>query len=701
MLLTFPKYAVRFVVFVIIFLSGAKAFAQNEERIQILKKEAADLTGIDKVRKMVKIGYAYISSGTYLPDSALHYGEEAFHLAQSIDDKEAICGAANLSGNVSLQLSLIYKGLYYYRIVQQLGKELGDINFEMVGARGVATALWYHGKFGQAIDTLQIVMNFFRDNGRRVPLADATMILSSIYADRGDYEKAFETAQEALKLSEASGDGANIVLSIVQLGYLYRLIGDYPTAMNYFKRGFEYHPFRGGWAYRHLCNRTGDLYCDLKKYDSAYYFYRQSIASHSDSKTSLLRMADYYLLIEKPDTAAQYYERVYRELKDGGEGNLVIFALLGLGKTSLVRKESDRALDFGRKAMSYALQRDSRVTLRDVYQLLSEAHEALDNADSAFLYFRKYMEEKDIVMSDQFKGRLFAFKHSSRIQMLEQEKLMSEQKLRANKMVRNILIGGIVLLILLGWILVWNISLKRKNEKLTHERAESEWKRRAGELEMQALRAQMNPHFIFNALSSVNRFILKNDPDKASDYLTRFSRLIRLVLVNSQRDLIQLEEEIEMLQLYLQIEQLRFKNAFEYEIVLADDIDASVIFVPPLLLQPFCENAIWHGLMHQTTPGKLRVEFSMKGDVVHCTITDNGIGIKKAQELASTSPEKIKSLGLRLTRDRLALFNQGNAMHTSYEIEDIVHEDGSVQGTRVKLQIRHQSVYNPVKTAPV
>jgi Putative regulator of cell autolysis len=333
--------------------------------------------------------------------------------------------------------------------------------------------------------------------------------------------------------------------------------------------------------------------------------------------------------------------------------------------------------------------------------LLSEAHEALDNADSAFLYFRKYMEEKDIVMSDQFKGRLFAFKHSSRIQMLEQEKLMSEQKLRANKMVRNILIGGIVLLILLGWILVWNISLKRKNEKLTHERAESEWKRRAGELEMQALRAQMNPHFIFNALSSVNRFILKNDPDKASDYLTRFSRLIRLVLVNSQRDLIQLEEEIEMLQLYLQIEQLRFKNAFEYEIVLADDIDASVIFVPPLLLQPFCENAIWHGLMHQTTPGKLRVEFSMKGDVVHCTITDNGIGIKKAQELASTSPEKIKSLGLRLTRDRLALFNQGNAMHTSYEIEDIVHEDGSVQGTRVKLQIRHQSVYNPVKTAPV
>src|SRR5690606_22058373 len=137
---------------------------------------------------------------------------------------------------------------------------------------------------------------------------------------------------------------------------------------------------------------------------------------------------------------------------------------------------------------------------------------------------------------------------------------------------------------------------------------------------------------------------------------------------------------------------------FEYEIVLADDIDASVIFVPPLLLQPFCENAIWHGLMHQTTPGKLRVEFSMKGDVVHCTITDNGIGIKKAQELASTSPEKIKSLGLRLTRDRLALFNQGNAMHTSYEIEDIVHEDGSVQGTRVKLQIRHQSVYNPVKT---
>ena len=216
-------------------------------------------------------------------------------------------------------------------------------------------------------------------------------------------------------------------------------------------------------------------------------------------------------------------------------------------------------------------------------------------------------------------------------------------------------------------------------------------------VEMQALRAQMNPHFIFNCLSSINKYILKNEPDKASDYLTRFSRLIRMVLMNSQKSLITLEDELDMLTIYLDMERMRFKNAFNYNIIFANRVDAGAVFIPPLLLQPFCENAIWHGLKplveHQQDnhgPGRLDIILSMEGKVLNCTIADNGIGRKRALEMRSKSVEEKKSLGLKITTERLALLNQEKNAFTSYEIEDLKDESGNAAGTKVNLKISYK-----------
>jgi len=211
---------------------------------------------------------------------------------------------------------------------------------------------------------------------------------------------------------------------------------------------------------------------------------------------------------------------------------------------------------------------------------------------------------------------------------------------------------------------------------------------------MQALRAQMNPHFIFNCLSSINRFIFKNDNKLASDYLTRFSRLIRMVLMNSSRKLITLEDELEMLRLYLDLERLRFKDAFDYSITTTNIVDAGAIFIPPLLLQPFCENAVWHGLMHKESKGHLNITISEviseEDKVLHCVIEDDGIGREKAAEFKSKSAETEKSMGLKITTERLALLNHENNFSTFYEIEDKLNENNEVEGTRVKLKIRYK-----------
>jgi LytS/YehU family sensor histidine kinase len=199
----------------------------------------------------------------------------------------------------------------------------------------------------------------------------------------------------------------------------------------------------------------------------------------------------------------------------------------------------------------------------------------------------------------------------------------------------------------------------------------------------------MNPHFIFNCLSSINHFILKNESEAASDYLTKFSRLIRTVLNNSKEKLINLEDELEMLRLYLDLERLRFKNSFDYNISFYNHFDISSIFIPPLLLQPFAENAIWHGLMNKEARGNLEIAFELEKNMLNCYITDNGVGRKKAESLKSKSAEKQKSMGIQITTDRLALFNK-ETEQAIFSIEDLVDAEGQAAGTRVTLKIRYK-----------
>ena len=249
--------------------------------------------------------------------------------------------------------------------------------------------------------------------------------------------------------------------------------------------------------------------------------------------------------------------------------------------------------------------------------------------------------------------------------------------------------AGFCIALLLYGITRWWINQKFK---LQLERSEREMqlanlKRRTTELEMQALRAQMNPHFIFNSLNSINRFILQNNKVQASEYLTKFSKLIRLILQNSQAAFIPLESELESLQLYLELESLRFDHHFRFSIKVDNELDASSIKVPPLIIQPYAENAIWHGLMHKEEKGSLEIELYQKDNMLCCKITDDGVGRKKAEELKSKSASTHKSMGMRITADRIANLQQKKQMNTYISINDLVFPDGTAAGTEVLMQI--------------
>ncbi len=224
-------------------------------------------------------------------------------------------------------------------------------------------------------------------------------------------------------------------------------------------------------------------------------------------------------------------------------------------------------------------------------------------------------------------------------------------------------------------------------EKERIKSREKELKLQATELKMQALRAQMNPHFIFNSLNSINRFILQNNRLQASEYLTKFSRLVRLILQNSEAALIPLESELESVKLYLSLEALRFDDHFTYKLTVDPDLDISALKVPPLIIQPYAENAVWHGLMHKEEKGQLDIELWEEADFLFFKIADNGVGRHQAAALASKTATRNKSMGLSITASRIARMHPDGDHGSRVVINDLIHADMSAAGTEVIIKL--------------
>lgn len=207
--------------------------------------------------------------------------------------------------------------------------------------------------------------------------------------------------------------------------------------------------------------------------------------------------------------------------------------------------------------------------------------------------------------------------------------------------------------------------------------------------ELKALRAQMNPHFIFNSLNSIQHYIINNDEAEAIKYLSKFSRLIRAILNNSEKTSVILREELEGLKLYLDLETMRFEGKIQYEIVVDKNVDVDYLRIPSLLIQPYVENAILHGLVPKDGNGKLTVKLKEEDGYLICSIIDDGIGIKKSQELKSQSlsAHKHTSMGMRISNERLDILNRIHQSTLSMRIKDLVSNEGKVIGTQVDIFI--------------
>lgn len=245
-----------------------------------------------------------------------------------------------------------------------------------------------------------------------------------------------------------------------------------------------------------------------------------------------------------------------------------------------------------------------------------------------------------------------------------------------------IILSTLVVLSILYLIYRWRIRRIRQQEeeKLIVSR-------QMAELELKALRSQMNPHFMFNSLNSIKNYILRAEPKLAAEYLSNFSHLIRMILQNSGEKEISLQDELETLILYIELEQIRFEKKFEFNCVVEDGLPLDSVRIPPMILQPYIENAIWHGLMHKEGTGHLLLSFSSMENGIRCTIDDDGIGRTQSAALKRDQNARYKSMGMGITKDRIDILNKMNALGIDVEIIDKKDISGHAMGTQVVVSI--------------
>lgn len=272
-------------------------------------------------------------------------------------------------------------------------------------------------------------------------------------------------------------------------------------------------------------------------------------------------------------------------------------------------------------------------------------------------------------------------------QIQKQHALIVENKLQINEEKNKALTYGMLFTLAAILLLLIFIFLLRNKQK--HQIIKTDLEQTQLELQGRLLRSQMNPHFIFNSLNSIQSYITSNDQFHAETYLSKFAKLMRSILENSRHAFISLEQDLATLKIYIELEHLRFEGQFVYDIEVDKNIDIENTYLPPMLLQPYIENAIVHGLVgHSNNKGQLKINFlQLDNETIKCVIEDNGIGREKARDLKSRSIKPYKSLGIQVTKERMEILSEINKVNFEEKYFDLKNENNEAIGTRVELII--------------
>lgn len=648
-------------LFILLLLFPLKGISQNPTADSLKNVLRHVKNDIDKSQLLNDIASAYRTDN---PKLMLEYADKALQLSKKNQYRLAEGNAYLNQGNANILLGNYALALQHFSNAQSV--------FE-----------------GESDNTSGTEKDEIR-NG----LARAYGSIGIVFSEQSNYSKALQYHLKALKLYEQSNDAEKLARVYNNVGIVYKAQQEDFKALQYFIKCLKIQEKTGDNTVGITTTNIGNIYLRQKNYQKAfeYYIKAEILFANYPNQRGLGELYNniglYYKSTENRNKAQESYSKALKVFSSIEDKFGVSDTYFYIGELYFEDGDYREALTNTSKSLQLAKELEVTEQVQHAEKRLSEIYEKLGQSAEALQHYKLYSIAKDSVSNHEnirnsVRAEMnFEFEKKEALQKKEQEKrevLYTEQTKRHQQ---QMLFTGLFILAFCGIIfLIYNRLQLKKNLTLQKELAEYEQK---------ALHLQMNPHFVFNCLGSISSFIVQNGTDSAIKYLSKFSKLMRLTLEYSKESLIPIDKEIESLQNYLELEQLRFNQKFDFTITKSKDIEDDMA-LPPLLLQPFVENAIIHGLIPKKEMGKITVGFSLTGENLICTITDNGIGFDKSKALKEHSVTVHKSMALDITRKRLEMMEAYTSKKAKVEIEE-VKENGLVSGTRVVLNLPIQYI---------
>ena len=700
----------------------------------IALSESDTLSVTNKIRVYNLLSGQYNTSSL---DTALMYADKAYYLAKSNQDEVGMAKASFNKGIIYSNFYLYKESIIYYNLAYNylIKTDQDELKTSVLVDLGIVYSM--NNNLEKSSEKLNLALKISESNNDLYNRIRILYTHGKVYSSAADYSKAQIFLFDALNLNREYKDFYFQTVIVNEIGNVFFYIADYNHALKYYIHSLKLGEYIQDYmiintAYTNMSiiyrsinkfdkaienvnmsikyyestfdkqkesnayNTLGLIYMDISKPDSALYFLnksldiKRSIADSIGFSLVYSNMAGIYVKKKNFDLAKKYLENAIRISSQYSDYYNHVIALLALSDLYNKTRNSNEFATL-LQAKDIAENHKINASLIDVYDKLYSYYKSRNDFQNALHYHEQFVKLNDSLQGvdsrmkmEEIETSYEVDKKNNEIRSLIKEKEVREilfQKENERNLFEKYFILSLSLVIILVIIVVLLRYKQHQKNKL------NALEKRNLKVETEMLRSQMNPHFIFNSLNSIQSFVSSNDTIDAERYLSNFAKLMRLILDNSRQSFITVENEINTLKLYLDLERLRF-NGITYHIELVD-IDEEFTLIPPMLSQPYIENAVLHGVS-AVENGLINIEYKLSGNKIICTIDDNGIGRKKSLEINQSKHKKKSSLGIKVTQERIDLLKNEFDMDLTIEMIDKYDENSNPLGTKVILEMPYK-----------
>ena len=623
-------------------------------------------------------------------DQSFIYAKEALALSKSLSYErgiiESMCNrieALRVGAQYDQAIALAKEAL-------QLAEETEDHYNIALTLTAICIVNGVRGNYEPALKYGQKALEESQKTQNPDLIANTKKILGSVHRNIGNYDKATAFSLDALNAYEASGNKKEISQLLNNLAIIYSVQKRHEKALEYCKRSIDVgEGIVGKRDLGHSYFNMGAIYNDMKENPKALYYYSRALRLYEDAgdkkgKASLENNIGMVHSSEnKPAEALAFFLRAVASYEALRDSSRLANAMNNVSRSYRKLGRYNEALQYARKGLAVAKKSGRKEILIKVYANLSRIHAKMKHCEQSLSYLLRYTAIKDSIHNATRDQRItdMQVKYETAEKEKEIARLNEEQARKDARIAKQKQRQNTIIFSLLGFFtIVFAFYSRYKNRK------QLQLEKQGMEYEQKALHLQMNPHFIFNSLGSINSFVTQNEIKPAVAFLSKFARLMRLTLEHSQESAVPIEKEMDTLRYYMELEQLRFNNCFDFDITIDENVPSDLP-IPSLLIQPFVENAILHGLAPKKKGGKLEVRFFIETDQLICSIKDNGIGREEAMERKKAGGSKHRSLAMHIVEERLNILNKTAKKNLGFSINDLKDSDSNSKGTEVRIYL--------------